>query len=208
MTVCFFGAHVKLEVSQLLDEVHSLIQRKGIRFILSGSSPRKLKRYGANLLGGRASKIQLFPFVSAEIPDFNIIRAVNNGMIPRHYMAKNPWERFQAYISVYLNEEIREEALSRNLQIFSHFMEIAAQCDGEIVVYKNIAQDCGIDQRTVKSYFEVMSRHLKGLKAFSEEFPDCRLIVVSFDTYRRKTSGVEIIPVLEFLSDLWNDKIL
>lgn len=98
MTVCFFGAHVKLEVSQLLDEVHSLIQRKGIRFILSGSSPRKLKRYGANLLGGRASKIQLFPFVSAEIPDFNIIRAVNNGMIPRHYMAKNPWERFQAYI--------------------------------------------------------------------------------------------------------------
>lgn len=302
------------KVPQLLDEVHSLIQRKGIRFILSGSSPRKLKRYGANLLGGRASKIQLFPFVSAEIPDFNIVRAVNNGMIPRHYMAKNPWERFQAYISVYLNEEIREEALSRNLQIFSHFMEIAAQCDGEIVVYKNIAQDCGIDQRTVKSYFEVledtllgffiptftkskkrrailspkfyyydvgivnyllgrknmqpgteifghsfehliiqelvawlsyhksneklsywrttsgyevdaiigeariaieikscsevMSRHLKGLKAFSEEFPDCRLIVVSFDTYRRKTSGVEIIPVLEFLSDLWNDKIL
>lgn len=302
------------KVPQLLDEVHSLIQRKGIRFILSGSSPRKLKRYGANLLGGRANKMQLFPFVSAEIPDFDIIRAVNNGMIPRHYMVGNPWERFQAYISVYLNEEIREEAISRNLQSFSHFMEVAAQCDGEMVVYKNIAQDCGIDQRTVKSYFEVledtllgffvpaytaskkrrailspkfyyydvgivnyllgrrnmqpgteifghsfehfiiqelvawigyhksaeklsywrtasgyevdavvgdarvaieikscsevMSRHLKGLKAFSEDFPECRLIVVSFDQYRRKTNGVEIIPVLEFLSDLWDDKIL
>lgn len=302
------------KVPQLLDEVHSLIQRKGIRFILSGSSPRKLKRYGANLLGGRANKMQLFPFVSAEIPDFDIIRAVNNGMIPRHYMVGNPWERFQAYISVYLNEEIREEAISRNLQSFSHFMEVAAQCDGEMVVYKNIAQDCGIDQRTVKSYFEVledtllgffvpaytaskkrrailspkfyyydvgivnyllgrrnmqpgteifghsfehfiiqelvawigyhksteklsywrtasgyevdavvgdarvaietkscsevMSRHLKGLKAFSEDFPECRLIVVSFDQYRRKTNGVEIIPILEFLSDLWDDKIL
>ena len=302
------------KVPQLLDEVHSLIQRKGIRFILSGSSPRKLKRYGANLLGGRAGKVQLYPLVSAEIPDFDIVRAVNNGMIPRHYMVANPWERFRAYIGVYLNEEIREEALSRNLQLFSRFMEVAAQSDGEILVYKNIAQDCGIDYRTVKSYFEiledtllgyllpaftlskkrkavaspkfyyydvgianylmgrksmqlgsddfghafehlivqelmawigyhrsdeklsywrtsngyevdvvvgearvaieikscreVMSRHLKGLKAFSEEFPRCKLIVVSFDCYRRVSSNVEIIPVQEFLSDLWAGKIL
>lgn len=64
--------------------------------------------------------------------------------------------------SVYLNEEIREEAISRNLQSFSHFMEVAAQCDGEMVVYKNIAQDCGIDQRTVKSYFEVLEDTLLG----------------------------------------------
>lgn len=302
------------KVPQLLDEVHSLIQRKGIRFILSGSSPRKLKRVGANLLGGRAGKAQLFPFVSTEIPDFDIIRAVNNGMIPRHYLVANPTERFRAYIGVYLNEEIREEALSRNLQGFSRFMEVAAQSDGEILVYKNIAQDCGIDYRTVKSYFEiledtligymipaftnsrkrraisspkfyyydvgianyllnrrnmlpgtddfghafehfiiqelvawlsyhlsdeklsywrttngyevdavigdarvaieiksckeVMSRHLKGLKAFSEEFPDCRCMVVSFDMYRRRMNGVEIIPVLDFLESLWAGKLL
>ena len=302
------------KVPQLLDEVHSLIQRRGIRFILSGSSPRKLKRYGANLLGGRAVRKVLYPLVSAEIPDFNIVKAVNNGMIPRHYLVDNPWERFRAYIHVYLNEEIREEAISRNLQSFSRFLEVAARSDGEMLVYKNVAQDCGIDYRTVKSYFEILqdtligylipgftlskkrsvlqspkfyyydvgitnfllgrrkmepgselfghsfehfiiqeliawlgyhqsdeqltywhttsgyevdaiigegrvaievksceevkSRHLRGLKAFSEDFPDCRLIVVSFDTYRRRMNGVEIIPVNEFLADLWTGKIL
>ena len=106
------------KLPQLLDEVHYLIQRKGIRFILSGSSARKLRRAGTNLLGGRASKKQMFPLVSAEIPDFDLIRAVNNGMIPRHYMVQNPQERLRGYIGVYLNEEIREEALSRNLNSF------------------------------------------------------------------------------------------
>lgn len=302
------------KIPQLLDEVHSLIQRRSIRFILSGSSPRKLKRYGANLLGGRAVRKVLYPLVSAEVPDFDIVRAVNNGMIPRHYLVENPWERFRAYINVYLNEEIREEALSRNLQSFSKFLEVAAQSDGEMLVYKNVAQDCGIDYRTVKSYFEILqdtligylipgftlsrkrsavqspkfyyydvgitnfllgrrdmrpgtelfghsfehliiqelvawlgyhqsdekltywhttsgyevdaiigegrvaievksceevkSRHLRGLKAFGEEFPDCRLIVVSLDAYRRRMNGVEIIPAMEFLSDLWAGKIL
>ena len=91
----------------LLDEVHYLIQRKGIQFVLSGSSARKLKRVGTNLLGGRASLEQMFPLVSAEIPDFDIMRAVNNGMIPRHYAVSNPTQRLRGYIGVYLNEEIQ-----------------------------------------------------------------------------------------------------
>ena len=302
------------KVPQLLDEVHSLIHRKNLRFILSGSSSRKLKRSGANLLGGRALKKILFPLVSAEIPDFNLIKAVNNGMIPRHYMVNNPWERFQAYIGVYLNEEIREEALSRNLRTFSRFMEVAAISNGEMMVYKNIAQDCGIDYRTVKDYFEILvdtltgyfiqgftstvkrraiqapkfyffdvgivnyllnkknllpgsesfgrsfehfiiqeliaylgytqssenltywrtssgyevdaiigegriaieikstdevrSRHLKGLKAFQEDFPQAKAIVVSLDKYPRILNGVEIIPAVEFLRALWNAEII
>jgi len=150
------------KVPHLLDEVHSLIHRKKIRFILSGSSPRKLIRSGANLLGGRALKKTLYPLVSAEIPDFDLIKAINNGMIPRHYMVNNPWERFRAYIGVYLNEEIREEALSRKLKSFSRFLEIAALSNGEMIVYKNIAQDCGIDHRTVKDYFEILSDTLIG----------------------------------------------
>lgn len=85
---------------------------------MSGSSPRKLIRSGANLLGGRALKKVLYPLVSAEIPDFDLIKAINNGIIPRHFMINNPWERFRAYIGVYLNEEIREEALSRSLKTF------------------------------------------------------------------------------------------
>ena len=145
------------KVPQLLDEIHALIHKKKIRFILSGSSPRKLIRSGANLLGGRALKKILFPLVSSEIPDFNLIKAVNNGLIPRHYMINNPWERFRAYIGVYLNEEIREEALSRNLKSFSRFLEVAALSNGEMIVYKNIAQDCGIDHRTVKEYFEILN---------------------------------------------------
>jgi uncharacterized protein len=83
-------------------------------------------------------------------------------MIPRHYMVNNPWERFRAYIGVYLNEEIREEALSRNLKSFSRFMEVAAISNGEMIVYKNIAQDCGIDYRTVKDYFEILNDTLTG----------------------------------------------
>jgi predicted AAA+ superfamily ATPase len=129
-----------------------LIFRKNIRFILSGSSPRKLKRHGANLLGGRALKEILYPLVSAEIPDFDIYKAVRYGALPRHYLISDPWKRLGAYIGVYLNEEIREEALSRNLKTFTRFMEAAAFSNGEIVVYKNIAQDCGIDYRTVASY--------------------------------------------------------
>lgn len=157
------------KLPQLLDEVHSLIQRKNIRFILSGSSVRKLKRLGTNLLGGRAVREQMFPLVSAEIPDFDLLRAVNNGMIPRHYMVQNPWERLRGYIGVYLSEEIREEALTRNLQTFSRFLEVAAQCDGEMLVYKNIAQDCGIDYRTVKEYFTILEDTLVGylLPAFT-----------------------------------------
>lgn len=150
------------KVPQLLDEVHSLIHRKRLRFILSGSSPRKLKRIGANLLGGRALKKTLLPLVSAEIPDFDILKAVNNGMLPRHYTVNNPWERFRAYVGVYLNEEIREEAISRKLSSFTRFLEIAAFSNGEMVVYKNIAQDCGVDHRTVKEYFEILQDTLVG----------------------------------------------
>lgn len=302
------------KVPQLLDEIHALIYKKKIRFILSGSSPRKLIRSGANLLGGRALKKMLFPLVSAEIPDFNLIKAVNNGLIPRHYMINNPWERFRAYIGVYLSEEIREEALSRNLKSFSRFLEVAAMSNGEMIVYKNIAQDCGIDHRTVKEYFqilndtligylipgftatvkrraiqaprfyffdvgianyllnrknilpgteifghsfehliiqeliaylsytqssenitywrtssgyevdaiigngriaieikstdEVKSRHLKGLKAFKEDFLHARIIIVSLDKYSRVMNGVEIIPAGQFLKSLWNSEII
>lgn len=76
-------------------------------------------------------------------------------MIPRHYAVSNPTQRLRGYIGVYLNEEIREEALARNLSTFARFLEVAAQCDGEVLVYKNVAQDCGIDHRTVKEYFGI-----------------------------------------------------
>ena len=77
-------------------------------------------------------------------------------MLPRHYLISDPWKRLGAYIGVYLNEEIREEALTKQLKTFARFMEIAAFSNGEILIYKNIAQDCDIDFRTVKEYFELL----------------------------------------------------
>ena len=106
------------EVPELLNEVHRLMSEKGLVFILCGSSARKLKRKGYNTLGGRAYPVYLFPFVSAEIPNFDLQQAINYGMLPPHYLAKNPHRRLSAYIDVYLKEEIKEEALVRNLNTF------------------------------------------------------------------------------------------
>ncbi len=152
------------EVPELLNEVHRLISEKGIVFILCGSSARKLKRKGYNTLGGRAYPVYLFPFVSAEIPDFNIQQAINYGMLPPHYLAKNPRHRLSAYIDVYLKEEIKEEALVRNLNSFQRFLEVAALTNGEIINNNNIAQDCGVSANTVGNYFDILEDTLLGFR--------------------------------------------
>lgn len=150
------------QVPLLLNEVHRLIAQRGIHFILCGSSARKLRRKGYNTLGGRALPCYLYPLVSAEIPDFNIDRAVKNGMLPPFYTAKNPYLRLSAYIDVYLREEIKAEALVRNLDNFQHFLDAAALTDGEIVNYNNIATDCWVSANTVKEYFSILADTLIG----------------------------------------------
>ena len=301
------------EVPELLNEVHRLISERHIIFILCGSSARKLKRKGKNTLGGRALPVYLYPFVSAEIPNFDIDHAVSYGMIPSHYLAKNPQRRLAAYIQVYLKEEIKEEALVRNLNAFQRFLEVAALTDGEMVNNNNIAQDCGVSATTVSAYFdiledtligyripafakvmkrrlvqaprfyyfdigianhllhrkelvrgttdyghafehlvvqeiyawmhyshseeqlsywrtytglevdvvigearvaieiksveEVMTRHLKGLKAFGEEHPQSHRIIVSLDKFNRHMGDIECIHVLDFFKLLWSEGI-
>lgn len=300
---------------ELLDQVHRLIVKRNMRFVLSGSNARKLRRQGVNTLGGRALPIYLYPLIYAEIEDYDLLKAINQGMLPRHYIADSntSWRRIQAYVSVYLKEEIKAEALVRNLQAFSRFMEVAALSDGEMINYSNIANDCGIDSKTVKEYFtilqdtlvgymipaytkvmkrklrqnpkfyyfdigvvnyllgrrnlqpgsadfghafehliiqeliaylgynhfenqlsywhtyndyevdavlgdaeiaieiksckEVQSRHLAGLKAFKEEHPNARLIVVSMDEKPRLFNDVEVFPAVTFLQKLWNHEI-
>lgn len=152
------------EVPDLLNEVHRLISEKGIVFILCGSSARKLKRKGYNTLGGRAYPVYLFPFVSAELPDFDLQQAINYGMLPPHYLAKNPQRRLSAYIDVYLKEEIKEEALVRNLSSFQRFLEVAALTDGEMINNNNIAQDCGVSANTVGNYFDILEDTLLGFR--------------------------------------------
>ena len=152
------------EVPELLNEVHRLISEKHIVFILCGSSARKLKRKGKNTLGGRALPVYFYPFVSAEIPDFDIEKAIRFGMVPTHYLSKNPTRQLEAYIQVYLKEEIKEEALVRNLNAFHRFLEVAALTDGEMVNYNNIASDCGVSATTVSSYFDILEDTLVGYR--------------------------------------------
>lgn len=158
------------KVPTLLDEVHWLIEHRGLRFILSGSSARKLKRSGANLLGGRAIKRILHPLVSAEIPDFDVNRALNNGMLPRHYLIDDPTRRLNAYIGDYLQQEIVEEAVVRKLDSFTRFLQVAALSNTEIVNFSNIAQDCGVSAKTVKEYFTILEETMLGffLPAFTQ----------------------------------------
>ncbi len=150
------------EVPDLLNEVHRLIAVFGIRFVLCGSSARKLKRKGYNTLGGRAFPCYFYPLVSAEIPDLDIDRAVNNGMIPLHYLAKNANRLLASYVDVYLKEEIQAEALVRDLDNFERFLEVAALTNGEMVNYANIASDCGVSAKTVKEYFTILKDTLVG----------------------------------------------
>lgn len=152
------------KVPDLLDEVHWLMVEKGLWFILSGSSARKIKKSGANNLGGRTIPETLFPLVSAEIPDFDLERAVQNGMIPRHYAVANARNRMRAYIDLYLKEEIIEEALVQNADEFVRFMEVAAIMDGEILNYENVASDCEVSANTVKAYYKILVDTLLGFE--------------------------------------------
>ena len=167
------------QVPLLLNEVHRLIHKRGIRFILCGSSARKLRRKGYNTLGGRALPCYLYPLVSAEIPDFDIDTALTKGMLPAFYTAKNAYRLLASYLDVYLRQEIKEEALVRNLSNFQRFLDAAALTDGEIVNYNNIATDCGVSANSVKEYFSILEDTLVGymIPAFAKRVK--RRIVLS-----------------------------
>ena len=134
-------------------------------------------RSGANLLGGRALRYELLPLVSTEIPDFDLTRAINNGLLPRHYNSNNAAKLLSAYIGSYLRDEIVAEARLRNVAVFSRFLETAAFTNGEIVNYSNIATDIGISVPTVKEYFQILEDTLLGrfLPSFQKK-PKRRII--------------------------------
>ncbi|MBK8036903.1 MAG: ATP-binding protein [Verrucomicrobiaceae bacterium] len=144
------------KLPELLDEVHALISRLGLRFILTGSSPRKLLRGGGNLLGGRAVRHEMFPLVSAEVPDIDLDRALNHGLLPRHYLSAKPAPLLDAYVGDYLREEVLAEALTRSLPAFQRFLEAAAFSNGQIVNFTSISREIGVAANTVRGYFEVL----------------------------------------------------
>lgn len=159
-------SHVILDevqkVPAILDEVHWLIENAGIDFILCGSSARKLKRGQANLLGGRAWRYEMFPFVYKELEEFNLLRALRQGLTPSHYLQDNYKRSLQAYVEDYLQEEVFAEGLTRNIPAFSRFFESMAYSHGELTNYSNIARDCGVDSKTVKEYYQILVDTLLG----------------------------------------------
>jgi predicted AAA+ superfamily ATPase len=301
-------------IPELLNEVHWIITHLPVRVIMSGSSPRKIIRSNTNLLGGRALRYELYPFTSEEIPNFDLLKALNNGLLPRHYLSSSPKKMISAYVGNYLRDEIAGEAKIRNVANFSRFLESAAFSNGEMVNYANIASDCGVSAVTVKEYFQILedtlvgrflpsyqkkpkrrvitapkfyffdigivnyllkrgridfgselfgnafehfiynelyahssysgkdypiyywrtasqieidfvlgnhdvaievkatsnvqSRHLKGLKSFSEEYAVTQLVLVCNEPLPRISEGVRILPWKVFLEELWADRII
>ena len=151
------------KVPALLDEVHWLIENRGVAFGLCGSSARKVRRGHANLLGGRAIRYELFGLVSAELGErFELRRALNHGLLPRHYLADDPRPLVRSYVADYLKEEIAAEGLVRSLPIFADFLRIAALGDTEPVNYSNIARECGISSPAVRAYYGILEDTLLG----------------------------------------------
>lgn len=150
------------KVPQLMDEVHWLIENKGLRFILCGSSARKLKRGLSNMLGGRAWRYEMFPLVTPELGEIDLLRALNHGLVPAHYLQQDYKKSLRAYVLDYLKEEIFDEGLTRNLPAFSRFFEAMGFSHGQLTNFSNIARDCGVDSKTVKEYYQILVDTLLG----------------------------------------------
>ncbi len=151
------------KVADLLDEVHRLIERRHLRFVLSGSSARKLKRGGGNLLAGRAVVEHMFPLVSAELEfERSIDDLLVRGSMPLAVTGADPVGYLLAYAETYLQEEIRAEALTRSIGSFSRFLEVAARQNGQVTNLSAIARDAAVARSTVHNYFEILEDTLVG----------------------------------------------
>jgi predicted AAA+ superfamily ATPase len=150
------------KVPALLDEVHWCLENTRTRFILCGSSARKLKHGAANLLGGRAWRFELFPLTTPEMKEYRLERILNHGLIPLHYAESEPERSLRGYVLDYIEQEIHNEALTRNVPAFAKFMEAVAVTHGRLINYANIARDCGVASKTVREYFQILEDTLLG----------------------------------------------
>ena len=146
------------KVPELLDAVHTLMEEKPeLRFILTGSSARKIKQKGVNLLGGRALVRSLHPFIASELKDtFDLSKALQIGLIPLVVSAQNPEDTLNAYITLYMKEEIQTEGLVRNIGNFARFLEAISFSHGTILNISNVARECEVSRTTVQDYIQVI----------------------------------------------------
>src|SRR5438093_1008242 len=190
---------------ELLNEVHRLIETRGLRFLLTGSSARKLRRGGVNLLGGRARTKNLHPLTFKELGDrFDLARAMARGLLPSIYFSDDPSADLRAYAGLYLQQEIVAEGVTRNVPAFSRFLKVAALCNWRST--SGFEVDFIIGDHTaveVKAKETVSLRDLKPLRALGEEKKLKRLLCVCLESRPRKVEGVFVLPFKKFLEALW-----
>lgn len=150
----------------LLEVVHLLIERRtGQQFILTGSSARKLRRQGVNLLGGRAVQKHLHPYVAAELGRrFSLATALRQGMLPLVWAADNPADTLRAYNGLYLREEVQMEGLVRNAGSFARFLEAMSFSHASVLNLSNVARECQVSRKTVEGYVEILEDLLLGFR--------------------------------------------
>ncbi len=145
------------KVPQILDVVHKIMEEKKIRFILTGSSARKLKKTGADLLGGRAVYCRMHPFTASELGNsFSMNKTLQTGLIPVVDRSDNPSKTLSAYVDIYLREEIMAEGLVRNLGSFARFLEIISYSHGAVLNISNLARECQISRGIVTGYIDIL----------------------------------------------------
>lgn len=146
------------KVPEVLDEVHRLIEHKEYRFILTGSSARKLRREGVNLLAGRAIQHSMHPLLIQEVgASFQLEHALTLGMLPATYTYSDPTGYLATYVDTYLREEVVYEGLTRNISAFARFLEVASFSQGGIINASDIAREVGIDRQVIQNYFRILN---------------------------------------------------
>ncbi len=146
----------------LLDEVHWLMENQGARFLLCGSSARKLRRGHANLLAGRARRLEMGPLSYLETEGFSLEKVVISGLLPEMFVSEDPRADLRSYVADYLTQEIAAEALVRNLPAFAEFLRVAALTNAELLNYTDVAREVGVSAKVVRGYFEILEDTLLG----------------------------------------------
>jgi predicted AAA+ superfamily ATPase len=152
-------------IPELLSEVHRLIETRQQKFALTGSSARKLRRGGVNLLGGRALTLAMHPLTASELgSDFNLEKSLRAGHLPAAYTQPDPEKYLASYVKTYLEEEVRQEGLTRNLGAFARFLEAASFSQGAVLNVSEVARECAVERKVVESYFGVLEDLLIGYR--------------------------------------------
>jgi predicted AAA+ superfamily ATPase len=147
------------KLPSLLDEIHSHMNefRGKFQFIMTGSSARKLRKAGVNLLAGRARVQNFYPLLAQELgDDFKIRKALTTGMLPETWVFEDPQEYLESYLQVYIDQEVRLEGLVRNVDDFARFLEAASLSQATVLNISNVASDAGVPRKTVQTYFEIL----------------------------------------------------